>query len=295
MKKLLWIILLQALYVGLQSSYAQQVGEKITYYVIETVDGNEFTGQLVYQDEEQVRIKPEKMSEITLRRVDVRSIREMEGRLMPDGSLWGENLQATRYFWAPNGYGLKAGEGYYQNVWVLWNQASVGVTDNFSIGLGMIPLFFFAGTSTPVWITPKVSIPLVDERINIGAGALAGTVFGEENSGFGIVYGVSTFGSRDRNVSLGLGYGYAAGDWATAPLINLSGMFRISKNGYLLTENYFIGVEGDNLGVLSVGGRAMIKKFGLDFGGFIPVSDFIDEFVVLPWLGFSVPFGKVTN
>jgi len=58
--------------------------------------------------------------------------------------------------------GLHKGEGYYQNIWVFWNQASFGVTENFSLGFGIIPLFLFggeAGQYSPIWVVPKLSYP----------------------------------------------------------------------------------------------------------------------------------------
>lgn len=176
---------------------------------------------------------------------------------------------------------------------MLFNQASIALSDNFSIGVGTLPLFLFNGTSTPVWITPKVSVPIIEDKFNVGEGALAGAVLGEGESAFGIFYGVSTFGSRDRNLTLGLGYGYAGGAWANSPLFTLSGIMRIGRNGYLLTENYYMSVEDVSLVIFSAGGRLMIKRIGLDMGLFLPFSEAEESFfIALPWLGFSVPLGK---
>lgn len=293
MKKSL-LLLVFLLVISFHNSLAQEQEETIPLYRIETRDGNEFIGSIVSENEETVQLQTERLGEITISRADIRSMQRLQGTLGQDGEFWVENLQATRYFWAPNGYGLKSGEGYYQNVWVLFNQASVGITDNISIGAGMMPLFLFAGAPTPMWITPKFSVPIVEEKLNLGGGALMGTILGEENefTGFGIVYGVSTFGSRDRNLSVGLGYGYAAGSWAKAPMINVSGIIRTGKNGYFLTENYYLNTGGENGILLSLGGRRMIRKVGLDFGLFIPFSEDMDNFFALPWLGFSVPFGN---
>lgn len=290
-KKFLLLILL--LGISLQMSYAQELEEGTPLYQIETMDGNEFIGRILSEDEENVQIQTETLGEITIPRKNIRSMRRLEGSVGQDGSVWFENPQASRYFWAPNGYGLKAGEGYYQNVWVLFNQASVGITDHISFGAGMVPLFLFSGTSTPFWITPKFSVPVVEDKFNLGGGALVGTVLGENDMGFGIAYGVSTFGSRDRNISFGLGYGYAAGSWANSPMVNVSGIYRTGKNGYLLTENYYIDAGGESLLLLSFGGRRMLRRVGLDFGLFLPLSTEMDDFfIALPWLGFSVPLGK---
>lgn len=275
-------------------SYSQIIAQNqkdTTLVRIETKDGNEFMGEIVGQDSTKILLKTEKFGELAILKSEIKQQEKVSVEQIIDGKLWFANPQSTRYFWSPNGYGLKKGEGYYQNIWVLWNQFSYGVSDNFSLGGGIIPLFFFGGGPTPVFITPKISIPIEKDKFNLGAGALIGTVLGESGTSFGIVYGISTFGTPNNNVSFGLGYGFAGGEWASSPLININGMFRLSSRGYFITENYYISGGGENVVLISLGGRWIIKKAALDFGLFIPVAD-IGSFVAVPWLGFTIPFSK---
>ena len=270
------------------SAFCQQ---DTTRYRFETKDGNEFIGIILSQDANSIVVKTENLGEITIPKSELLKMTEIRDARIVNGKFWFRNPQSTRYFWQPNAYGLRKGEGYYQNVWVLFNQVAVGVTDNISIGLGTVPLFLFAGTSTPIWITPKFSIPIVKDKVNIGGGALMGTVIGEENTNFGIAYGITTFGSRDRNLSLGIGYGYADGDWANRPTLTLSAMIRTGDRGYLMTENYYIGTGGDDdVYLFFIGGRYLFKKVGLDYGGLIPGNTGGEVFIV-PWLGLTIPFG----
>jgi len=263
---------------------------------VELSSGNEFYGPIARQDSLHIVIQDQKLGEVSIPRNQIKKMEVLEKAAMVNGTIWLMNPQSTRYFWAPNGYGLKTGEGYYQNVWVLYNQFSVGVTNNFSLGAGMIPLFFFAGTSTPVWLIPKISLPVVKDKFNVGMGAIIGTVIGETNTGFGIVYGVTTFGNRNNNVNLGLGYGYAAGDWAKSPLINLSAMARTGPRGYLVTDNYFIGIGDQTVAILSAGGRTIVRNSaGIDYGLIFPISADIGEFIAIPWLGITIPFGTKAN
>lgn len=259
---------------------------------IETNDGNEFIGEIIDQDSVKIYLKTQNLGEIGILKVDIKSQSKINIQQIKDGKLWFANPQSTRYFWSPNGYGLKKGEGYYQNIWVLWNQFSYGVTDNFSIGGGVIPLFLFGGGPTPVFLTPKISIPIEKDRFNVGGGLLLGTILGESESSFGILYGLSTFGTPDNNVTFGLGYGFAGSEWASSPLININGMFRVGSRGYFITENYYISTGGESAVIISLGGRWIIKKAALDFGLVVPVAD-IGEFIAIPWLGFTVPFGKI--
>jgi len=256
-------------------------------------DGNNFIGRLSTMDAEKLTIETEKYGTLTFNMVDVNSVETLAAAKTVGGEIWTENPQATRYLWAPNGYGLKKGEGYYQNIWVLFNQVAFGVTDNFSMGGGMVPLFLFDGTSTPVWITPKFSIPIKKDKVNFGAGALLGTVIGEE-TGFGIIYGIATFGDKDKNASIGLGWGFGDGEWADSPTITFNALVRTGPKGYFVTENYYIDAGGERFVLVSAGGRRMINRFSLDFALALPFSEQIDSFVAIPFLGFAVPFGNNT-
>lgn len=252
-------------------------------------DDNEFIGQLVKEDALTITLKTDNLGTIAINKKDIKSRKAVETEQIKKGDFWFPNPQSTRYFWSPNGYGLKKGEGYYQNIWVLWNQFAYGVTDNISIGAGVIPVFLFGGP-TPVFGTAKFSIPVVENKFNVGGGAILGTVLGDGTS-LGIMYGIATLGSTDSNVTFGMGYGYADGGWANAPAISFSGMFRISKKGYILTENYLLSGDSDTGVIVTIGGRSIIRKAALDYGLVIPLG--VDAGIALPWLGMTIPFGDV--
>jgi hypothetical protein len=193
MKKLLsglFLIIILCFCIGLSAQNAPDS----TLVQIETLDGNQFIGKLTNEDSEKLVIVTDNLGEIVIKLSDIKSRKAIHSSQIKKGEFWFDNPQSTRYFWSPNGYGLKKGEGYYQNVWVLWNQVAVGINDYFSISGTIIPLFLFGGTATPVFISPKISIPIEKNKFNLGAGALLGTVLGESDTSFGIVYGVSTLG-----------------------------------------------------------------------------------------------------
>jgi hypothetical protein len=258
---------------------------------VEMNDGNEFIGHIVSQDTSILILQTDKLGNLTFNKKDIVKITPIHTENIKKGEYWFENPQSARYLWSPNGYGLKKGEGYYQNIWVLFNQVSYGVTNYFSVGAGILPVFLFGGGATPVWITPKFSIPVVKDKFNVGAGALVGTVLGESGTGFGLLYGLTTAGSRDMNISIGVGYGVSGSGWAKSPLISLSALARTGARGYLITENYYINLDGETLVLISAGFRWVIKKAGLDFGLVMPVAADLTFFAV-PWLGITIPFGK---
>ncbi len=279
------------LFILTTTSLAQNTSDTLIWR-IETIDGNEFVGKIIHKDKQHITISTALYGEIDIITVSIKKIEPVKEGQLKNNELWTENPQSSRYFWAPNGYGLKKNEGYYQNVWVLFNQASYGFTNNFSVGLGMMPLFLFAGAPTPIWITPKFSIPIAKDVINAGAGVLAGTLIGEKTDPVGLAYGVVTAGNRDANITFGMGYGFVGGDLGETPVFTLSGMVRVSKKGYLLTENYLISAEGESFTLLGLGGRTVWSKVSVDYGLLIPIVSDMEGLIALPWLSFVVPFGK---
>lgn len=262
-------------------------------WVIETRDGNEFAGEILSSGEEAILLRTSTYGDIRIPLGQIRSKTLLQPENIVEGEYWFSNPHATRYFFGTNGYGLKQGEGYYQNTWILFNQVNYGFTNYFSMGAGIVPLFLFAGSPTPVFITPKVTLPLVKEKFNLGLGGLFTTVLGEGFS-FGLTYGTLSIGSRDHNLAIGAGWTFSnEGGLAERPTIMLSGMTRIGKKGYLLTENYYLGFGGgSSIGIISFGGRSVQKRLAVDYGLILPVGADIGSFIAIPWLGITIPFGN---
>ncbi|MBX2818323.1 MAG: hypothetical protein KTR29_01540 [Rhodothermaceae bacterium] len=262
--------------------------------LIQTIDDNEYYGTITEKTNGYYRIESEVLGIVQIPFSAIKKINEIAPDRIKGNEYWSENPQSTRYFWAPNGYGLKKGEGYYQNVWVFFNQMSVGVVDNFSIGAGLVPTFLFGAEVTPVWVTPKVSIPVSSEKnnVNLGIGALLGTFVGVKGSNYGVLYGVATIGSQDTNMNLGAGWGYAENDIAEKPTLTFSAMIRTGKRGYFITENYLMDWGGDNgFGIVSFGGRTVGKRLSFDYGLMVPIENG-DVHVAIPWIGVAVPMGN---
>lgn len=267
-----------------------QAQNQSVFYKVVTINKQTFVGELISEDDESITLRTESLNRLTIDRENIRSIEEISPDRIKNGVYWFENPQSTRYFFSPNAIGLGKGRGYYQNTWVLFNNVNYGVSNNFSIGGGLIPLFLFGTAETPVWLLPKVSVPIVSEKFYVGGGAMIGGIVGADTEALGILYGVGTFGNRDKNLSVSLGYGYVGSDISNTPVVNISGLIRTGRKFYLLTENYFVpGV--DESGIISAGFRWAPESFAMDFGLFRPLID-AGSFIGIPWLGVTIPFGK---
>lgn len=255
---------------------------------IETLDGNSFIGKLIEQDKDKILLETEIYGRINIPRKSIKDMVQIQPEEMVGDEYFFKNPHASRYFFAPNGYGLEKRKGYYENTWILFNQVSYGFNDYFTVGAGVMPLFLFGGTPTPVWITPKVQFPLVKDKWNIGTGILLAAIVPEEGVA-GIPYFVNTFGSRDHNLTIGIGYGFTGDGWAEMPIFNLSGITRLSKKTFFMTENYYLNIDGQSVGLISLGGRTVQKRLAVSYGLVIPIAD-LGFFLAIPWLGINIPF-----
>ncbi len=256
--------------------------------VVQTVevkmnDGEKFQGQLVRQDEQNIVLLT-KNGEIKLDASKMKYIKDVEPY---EGKYSFRNPNDTRYFFGTSAKTLKKGEGYYQNINVLFNAVNVGITDNISIGGG----FEFISTvivQEPLWfLTPKVGFP-ISEKISIGGGLLIGGI-GSNGAG-GLGYGVFTYGSADSNFSIGLGYGFNS----SRPTLVASGMHRVNNRISLVTENYFVPTSpsevSSGLGIFGIQGiRIMGEKNSFDIGIMV-IPEIVEYIPALPYLSYVATF-----
>jgi len=259
-------------------------------YRVETSDGTVVIGTLSSGTETEVVLDTEQMGTVTLKRSTIERMEKIRPDRLRDGTYWFPNPQSTRYFFAPNAIGIPKGKGYYQNTWILFNNANYGVSDHVSIGAGTVPTFLFGASSVPVWLLPKVSFSTPQEHLHVAGGAMLGGVLGQDNGLGGLLYGSATVGGRDHNATLGLGYGYSGSSLSDTPAVNVSGMTRVGRTTYLLSENYLFPGTDFN-GIISFGVRWAPENFAVDFGLFRPLEE-TGDFVAFPWLGVTIPFGS---
>ena len=213
----------------------------------------------------------------SIRRLELLSATQRQRGWEPIGN-------GTRLFVAPTARNLRKGEGYVQDIDILFVGINYGISDNVSVGL-LAPLpipgvGFFA-------LTPKVSFN-VNEQLHVGGGALYG--FADGGNG-GVAYGLATYGSADNNVTLGLGYGVSNFNVGSSPVVVLGGMTRISRRFSLLNESYVGGNYLAGLAGVRVSAARLSGSLGLfyatDFSGG-GGSAFVPAF-----LEFSYRFGRV--
>ena len=166
-------------------------------------DGSVLIGAFVTETSETITLQTTYFGSIELSRSDIRQIDTVDSESLDAGETRFENPNSTRYLFGPSAIPMKKGEGYYQNVYVILQSFNYGITKNFSIGGGFdvitpfvreVPPFFF--------ITPKVGFKLA-EKVHLGGGLLYANTAAFELSGFGIGYGIFTYGTEENNIQAG--------------------------------------------------------------------------------------------
>lgn len=275
------------------------------FVLFKLTDGNTYLGSILTENNEFITIKTKEFEELKIRKATIKSRKTIASTELHQGEYWFENPNSTRNLYGPTGYGLKKGEGYYQNFMLLFNGVSYGFTDNFTLGIATMPFTF--GEGLFININPKLSFPIVKDKFNVGAGVSYTNAF---ESSFGIAYGVATLGSRDNNFTIGLGYGNVEGEWAKSPIITFSGMMRVSKRFAFVTENWLLPNQNYNSEydpatnsfstsqtteyqfLLTYGVRLMFESISIDLG-FLNNKELSESLIIgFPIVGISVPFGK---
>ena len=294
MKNLIQTLLLAIIVFATSNVFCQKtnISEPVDtnkIYKIELKDGSVFIGNIMQQDSINLVLKNSSIPKIEILVSKIKSIDEVDKSNFKNDSYWYPNPHATRYFYGPSAIGLKKGEGYYQNTYLVLNSFNVGISDNISIGGGLELISTFAAKDPIFFITPKVSYK-VAEKFHAGCGILYAR-FTSDFGSLGTVFATGTYGTTDNNITGSLGWGFVDSEFSQEPIITLSGMKRISKRAALVTENWLIP-SGEYYGLLSYGVRFFGEKIAVDLA-FINNRDIAEEIIIgIPYVSFTVKFGN---
>ncbi len=243
-----------------------RVPDSTTVQVVKLADGSTVVGRFVDVAGDPLRFETSG-GVITIRRGDLRDIKEAHRRGLRSGEYWPEDPNPSRLFFGPTARVLPAKEADFSSTYLFLLSASAGVggVGQFGGGLSVLPFEDFSDNL--FFVTGKVAIP-VSPKAQFAVGGLAGWAGGFDDdiggAGIGAVYGVGTFGTKDHAFTGGIALPF--GDVDTKPVFLLGGETRIGKRVKLVTENYFV-VEDDRYQISGVqyGSRHLTGVFGYGF------------------------------
>ncbi len=229
-------------------------------------DGSVLFGRVESQTEMQLVLITRSGARVEIPRSEILSLRAVAMRA--DGEVWPEDPNYTRLFFTSTGRALRKGEGYVASFYLFLPFVAYGVTDRFTIagGTPILPGAF----GRVLYVAPKYTI-FDSPRHSFAVGGLG--FFAPESideGSLGILYGVSTIGTRDRAISIGAGWGYFVGDemgsgTSSEPVFVLGGEQRITRRVKLITENW-LSVNPGVDGVWSGGFRFIGDRLSADLG-----------------------------
>jgi hypothetical protein len=201
----------------------------------------------------------------------------------------------SRLLFGPTGRPLRKGDGYFSDYVLALPGVAVGLTDHLSLAGGVSVIPGFGLGEQLFYVSPKVGYQ-VSERTAFSVGGLYATMaLDSDREALGVLYGVSTFGGRDKSVTVGLGFGDAdlQDGFRPSPILMLGGTATVSRHVALVTESWVVLNDDFDLGEqpVGVGVRFFGSRLSADVG-VILMPAHLDDVGVLPWASVSYHFGK---
>lgn len=224
--------------------------------VIKLVDGSTIVGRVTQVRGDSVDVLTPG-ARIVLSRASIRTVTVRPASAMHDGEYWVANPNSSRLLFGPTAQMLKRGEGYVAAFELVFLGGAVGITDNITIGGGML----VPAPMSAYFFTPKIGFS-ASPNLHLAAGAMVIGTTGDTET-IGVYYAATTLGQTDQSLTAGLGYGFAGNDVASKPVVMLGGEKRVSSRIAFVTENY---VVPDIDPLVSLGIRFIGEKMSADLG-----------------------------
>lgn len=252
---------------GLRAQDAAPSAVADSTFEVRLRDGSVLYGRIVERSDVRIVVVTTSGARIELSPVQVESIRPVTTRGR-DGRVWAPDPNATRLFFSSTARPLAKGEGYVSSYFLFFPMVAYGVTDRITLagGTPIIP-----GLLGQLWyFAPKVTL-LNRDKLSVAVGAL-GFWYPSATDGksVGIAYAASTFGSPDRALTFGAGWGYFSDggttDFTSRPVFMVGGEARASASVKFISENWLAFNDGNVDGIVSGGVRFIGPRLSSDLG-----------------------------
>lgn len=218
-------------------------------YVVTLTDGTTLNGQVLSQDSTRLVLKTTTIGTVYVPSDRVARL-EKAGyvqRTKPGSQHPAEgypNLFPQYLNFTPTAFQAERGRVYYRNSYVYVNQIDAGLSDNWSVGAGLITPFAFVWAG---WLSTKVSVPLgPGARVGVQGQYFFGgfNLFSSEAISTNLVQGVLSLGSSQNNVTFGLGKSF--GPNSDGALVTVGVVRKASPLLTFISENQLSVGAGNN-------------------------------------------------
>lgn len=171
--------------------------------LIKLTNGKQYSGTILSDDGREVLIETSELGKIYIKKTDIRSISEFkkDEYIVVDDEMVRSNAFGTRYAFTTNALPIKKKENYYMiNLW--GPEFHLALADNFNVGV------MTSWIGSPLALAAKYSFQTKNPKLNFSIGEILGSGgYIDANSVFSLSFGNVTFGDRDKNLTVGIGYG----------------------------------------------------------------------------------------
>ncbi len=267
-------------------------------YVISLTDGTTLSGQVLSQDSSRVMIKTNTIGTVyvpadrvlRMERGAVANSRNdrQEARNEAYPNLFSQYMNFT-----PTAYQAERGRAYFRNSTLYFSQFDVGLTDNWSIGVG----FFTFLPSALSWVSTKVSVP-IGQRARIGVQGqyfFGNDILFDSQFNNGFIQGILSLGDSQNNVTFGLGFGSQRS--SAAQLLTVGIVRKLRQSITFISENQLLlGQYNGNLAKLAGGIRFDRRRHSFDLSVNVPVffgyGSSLFPIIIFPTASYQVRMGK---
>jgi hypothetical protein len=201
------------------------------------------------------------------------------------GRTYADDQNESRLLLSPTARPIRSGQGYISDYDVFFPLAALGIMDVISLAGGMT--IFPTTIGQVIYLAPKVT-PIRWRDLDLAAGFLAFSPFGESDFKSGIAYGMLTAGKSSAGVTVGVGYGYAEDEFKDEMILLIGGELQVAEHTKFITENWLVPGSSPNL--LFFGFRFMNKNVAADAALLYPSGTDAGLRNLIPWMGFAVNF-----
>ncbi len=222
-------------------------------------DGSTLVGTITEVGNDEIKFQTD-LGDMTISVAKIKDIKAVPATSLQDGQYWFPNPNRTRLLIGPTARTLKAGEGYFADLWLFFPGVFYGVTDNITLGAGVS---IFPGVDDQLYyFAPKVGFTAAED-LDLALSVFVFRLW-DQTAYFGI--GSMTYGHEDRSVTAGLGLAWHKNGIADKPAATLGGEYRVSRRVSLVGESWFLPGEIDE-GELVMGAvRFFGEKMSVDLG-----------------------------
>ncbi len=271
-------------------------GEVNKTYQITLKDGSIITGKIISVTNSEIVIQSGTIGEVRLKKENIKTMAPIASIDEKISGIWFANPDPSKYLLGASAIPMEKNTGYYQNTWIFINSFSYAFTNNFSLsgGFEIISLLSKGQGPYAFYFNPKVSFKVADNFYAGGSVLYANTIKTvDEFGGLGTINAFGTYGNKNNNITVALGWGWADGQFSSKPLITISGMTRVSKRIAFVSENWIVPGAGSDIGlygIFSYGVRFLGEKTAIDLA-FLNNKDIAKDIIIgIPWLDFVVNF-----